>query len=51
MAGRPITNNSRRAQKKREHMRQLREQARPPSFNPQPLAQVLANWKAHDRTL
>lgn len=45
MAGRPITNNSARAQQKREHMRRVRAKARPGQFNPQPLAQALSNWR------
>jgi hypothetical protein len=46
MAGRRITNESERAKRKREQMRALREsrKVRPASFNPQPLAKVLAIW-------
>jgi hypothetical protein len=46
MAGRPITNNSKRARQKREQMRKLREanRVRPVVFNPQPLAKVVQQW-------
>ncbi len=46
MRGRPITNNSHKAQRNREYMRRVREQVRtrPSPFNYQPLAYVLANW-------
>jgi hypothetical protein len=47
MAGRPITNTSPRAMRKRELMRLAREAAkvRPAQFNPAPLAAVVNNWK------
>lgn len=47
-AGRPITNNSRIAVQKREHMRRVRaaQKVQPLPINPHPLALALAKWKA-----
>lgn len=47
MAGRPITDNSPRAQRKRERMRRVREamKARAIPINTQPLAKALAQWR------
>ncbi len=47
MAGRPITDNSPRAQRKRERMRRVREamKARPLPINPEPLEQAISRWK------
>ena len=45
--GRPITNHTREAQRKRESMRRSREAHKNPKqqFNPAPLVQVLNNWR------
>jgi hypothetical protein len=50
MSGRPITNHSERARKKREHMRRVRERQRQErmgvTFNAQRLAQAInKNWR------
>jgi hypothetical protein len=44
--GRPITNNSPRAQRNREQMRSAREamKERPVKFNPRPLERALKEW-------
>jgi hypothetical protein len=46
--GRPITNNSARAQRNREQMRRAREamKERPINFNPKPLAEAVNKWRA-----